>query len=159
MKLPALALAALFPAASPLLCGEITYSADVAPILYKHCATCHHPDDIAPMPLLTYRQTRPWAAAIREAVLTRQMPPWKADPRYGKWSNDWSLGDAEIATIKAWVDQGSKEGDPQRLPAAPVFSTDWRIGKPDVIISIPPHSLTADGPDEYEYFTVPTNFT
>jgi hypothetical protein len=111
------------------------------------------------MALLTYQQTRPWAAAIREAVLTRQMPPWKADPRYGKWSNDWSLSDQEIATIKGWVDQGAREGDPQRSPAPPVFSTDWRIGKPDVVISIPPHSLTADGPDEYEYFTVPTNFT
>ena len=155
MKLPLLALIA----ASPLLSAEITYTADVAPIFYKHCATCHHPDDIAPMPLLTYQQTRPWAAAIREAVLTRQMPPWKADPQYGKWSNDWSLTDAEIAAIKTWVDQGAKEGDPKRLPAPPVFSTDWRIGKPDLIISIPPHSLTAEGPDEYEYFTVPTNFT
>ena len=114
MKLPVLAIAALFPAALPLVCAEITYTADVAPILYKHCATCHHPDDIAPMTLLTYRQTRPWAAAIREAVLTRQMPPWKADPHYGKWANDWSLSDEEIATIKAWVDQGAKEGDPQR---------------------------------------------
>lgn len=159
MKLPALALATLFPAAPPLLCGEITYTADVAPIIYKHCATCHHPDDIAPMALLTYQQTRPWAAAIREAVLTRQMPPWKADPRYGKWSNDWSLSEQEIAAITGWVDQGSKEGDPQRLPVPPVFSTGWKIGKPDVVISIPPHSLTADGPDEYESFTVPTNFT
>ena len=98
MKLSAVALGALFPAALPLLCGEVTYSADVAPILYKRCATCHHPDDIAPMSLLNYRQTRPWAAAIREAVLTRQMPPWKADPRYGKWANDWSLTDQQIAT-------------------------------------------------------------
>ena len=159
MKLPALPAAALLVAACPLARAEVTYSADVAPILYKHCATCHHPDDVAPMALLTYRETRPWAAAIREAVLTRQMPPWKADPRYGIWSNDWSLTDQEISTIKAWVDQGSKEGDPSQLPAPPVFSTDWRIGKPDVIISIPPHSLTADGPDEYEYFTVPSNFT
>ncbi len=111
------------------------------------------------MPLLTYQQTRPWAAAIREAVLTRQMPPWKADPRYGKWANDWSLTAEEIAAIKTWVDQGAKEGDPRLTPAPPVFSSDWRIGKPDLIISIPPHSLTADGPDEYEYFTVPTNFT
>lgn len=157
MKLRALALAALFTGAPALYSADVTY-ADVAPILYKHCATCHHPDDVAPMALLTYAQTRPWAAAIREAVLTRQMPPWKADARYGKWSNDWSLSDTEIAAIKAWVDQGSKEGDPHPLPAPPVFSTDWRIGKPDVIISIPPHSLTADGPDEYEYFTVPTNF-
>jgi cytochrome c553 len=159
MKLRVVILAGLFMAPFPLFCGPVTYTADVAPILYKHCAACHHENDIAPMALLTYRQTRPWAAAIREAVLTRQMPPWKADPRYGKWSNDWSLSDNEIAAIKAWVDQGAPEGDPARQPAAPVFSNDWHIGKPDVIISIPPHTLTPGGPDEYEYFTVPTNFT
>jgi len=153
MRLAMLALAAL-----PLLAGDITYS-DVAPIFYRHCATCHHPNDVAPMALLSYQQTRPWAASIREAVLTRQMPPWKADPHYGKWSNDWSLSDGDIAAIKAWVDGGAKEGDPAKLPAAPVFTDGWRIGKPDVIIAIPPHTLTPDGPDEYEYFTVPTNFT
>lgn len=145
-------------AASFLHGGEVTF-ADVAPILYKNCAGCHRPNDIALMTLLSYRETRPWAAAIREAVLSRQMPPWKADPHYGKWSNDWSLGENEIATIKAWVDQGSKEGDPKLVPAQPVFSSDWKIGKPDVIISIPEHTLTATGPDEYEHFTVPTHFT
>jgi hypothetical protein len=76
MKLPALALTALYAAASPMLWGnDVTFSEDVAPILYKHCANCHHPNDIAPMALLTYEQARPWAAAIREAVLSRQMPP------------------------------------------------------------------------------------
>jgi hypothetical protein len=160
MKLQALALTALFAAASPMLWGnDVTFSEDVAPILYAHCANCHHANDIAPMSLLTYQEARPWAAAIREAVLSRQMPPWKADPHYGKWSNDWSLSESDIGTIKTWVDQGAKEGDPKRLPTAPVFSTDWKIGKPDAIIAIPPHNLTADGPDEYEYFTVPTNFT
>lgn len=158
MKLSVPALAALLAAASPLVSGEVTYS-DVAPIFYQHCATCHHPNDIAPMALLSYKETRPWAAAIREAVLTRKMPPWKADPRYGKWSNDWSLSESDIAAIKAWVEQGAKEGDPQGLPAPPVFSDGWRIGKPDAIIAIPPHTLTPEGPDEYENFTVPTNFT
>jgi hypothetical protein len=149
----------LLAATATVWAGEVTFTADVAPILYKRCVNCHHDNDIAPMPLVTYRQTRPWAAAIREAVLSRQMPPWKADPHYGKWANDWSLDDADIATIRAWVDQGAPEGDPKKLAAAPVFSSDWKIGKPDVIIAIPPHTLTADGPDEYEYFTVPTNFT
>jgi hypothetical protein len=145
--------------AAPFLWGaNVTYT-DVAPILYKHCAACHHSNDLAPMSLLTYQQTRPWAAAIREAVLTKQMPPWKADPRYGKWSHDWSLTEEEIAMIKGWVDQGNKEGDPTRLPPPPVFSTDWKIGKPDVILAIQPHTITATGPDEYEQFTVPTNFT
>src|SRR2546430_5384788 len=95
------ALAAMVPlsAAAPP-----TFTRDIAPILYKHCATCHHPNDIAPMPLLSYKQVRPWAASIKEATLSRKMPPWKADPRVGKWSNDPRLNDAEIAAIKAWVD-------------------------------------------------------
>jgi len=87
------------------------------------------------------------------------MPPWKADPHFGKFLNDSSLTDAQIATIKAWADSGKPQGDPTRLPAAPVYSTDWKIGKPDAIISIPQHELTAKGPDEYENFSVPTNFT
>ena len=138
---------------------EITFDADVAPIVFKHCSTCHHPNDIAPMSFLSYQEVKPWAAAIRESVLTRKMPPWKADAHYGKWANDWSLSDREIDTIKTWVDQGKKEGDPKSLPPTPVFTTDWKIGKPDAIIAIPPHTLTATGPDEYEFFTVPTNFT
>jgi cytochrome c553 len=159
LKLMLAACVSLTSAASFLWGAEVSFTADVAPILYKHCAGCHHPNDIAPMSLLTYQESRPWAAAIREAVLTKQMPPWKADARYGKWSNDWSLSDKDIATIQAWVDRGSKEGDPKLLPPAPMFSTDWKIGKPDVILSIQPHTLTATGPDEYEHFTVPTNFT
>lgn len=142
------------PAAEP-----VTFSRDVAPIIYQHCAGCHHANDIAPMSLLTYKEAKPWAAAIKEAVLTRKMPPWMADPHYGKWANDPSLNDREIAVLKAWADGGKLEGDPKDLPAAPVFTTDWKIGKPDVIIAIPEHKLTASGPDEYEYIEVPTNFT
>ena len=74
------ALAAMVPLSAT------TFTRDIAPILYKHCATCHHPNDIAPMPLLNYKQVRPWAASIKEAALSRKMPPWKADPRVGKWS-------------------------------------------------------------------------
>src|SRR5579885_1375920 len=88
-----------------------TFSKDIAPILYKHCAGCHRPDDIAPMSLLDYKSARPWAKAIREAVLTRKMPPWFADPHYGKFSNDARLSDREVETVRAWVDGGSPEGD------------------------------------------------
>ena len=159
MHLSRIALIVVVFAAAPAMCGrDVTFTADVAPILFKHCATCHHTNDIAPMSLLSYREALPWAASIREAVLTRQMPPWKADPHYGKWINDWSLSDGDIATIKAWVDQGKKEGNPKLLPPPPVFTTDWKIGKPDVVIAIPPHLLSAKGPDEYENFVVPTNF-
>lgn len=145
-------------AVAPLAAGTPTFSHDVAPILHKHCASCHHADDIAPMPLLTYKDARPWAASIKDAVLSRKMPPWKADPQTGKWSNDPTLSAAEISTIKAWVDGGKPEGDPKDMPAAPVFAEGWRVGKPDVVITIPKFKLESTGPDEYSYVTVPTNF-
>lgn len=145
--------------AVPLSAAAPTFSRDVAPILYRHCVSCHHPNDIAPMSLLTYKEARPWAASIKESVLTRKMPPWKADPHVGKWSNDPSLSAAEIATLKEWVDGGKLEGDPQDLPPAPVFAEGWRAGKPDAIVAIPKFTLSAKGPDEYAYITVPSNFT
>jgi len=138
--------------------AELTFTKDVAPILYQHCVQCHHSGDIAPMPLTTYKEVRPWAAAIREAVVARQMPPWRADPKIGHWSNDPSLSAAQIEIIKAWT-QGSKaEGDPKDLPKVPAFPDGWKIGKPDAVIAIPPHELAGTGPDEYTYVTVPTNF-
>lgn len=140
------------------MAGEVTFSRDVAPILYRRCVACHHPGDIAPMSLLTYQQARPWAAAIREAVLTRKMPPWKADPRYGEWSNDPRLPDAEIATIKAWVDGPKREGDARQMPAPPDFHDGWKIGTPDLVISIPEHKLDPTGPDDYSNVNIPTHF-
>lgn len=135
-----------------------TFSHDVAPILYQHCAGCHHPGDIAPMSLLTYSDARAWAAAIREAVLSRKMPPWKADPGYGEWSNDARLSDSEIAVLKAWTSGPKPAGDPKDMPPVPEFHDGWKIGKPDVIFFIPEHKLDATGPDEYDYIKVPTNF-
>ncbi len=135
-----------------------TFSHDVAPILYGHCVKCHHPNDIAPMSLLTYSEARPWAAAIREAVVSGKMPPWKADPSVGHWSNDPRLSPAEIKTISAWAAGGKLEGDPKEMPQKPDFPDGWKIGKPDVVIAIPVHNLDATGPDEYTYVNVPTNF-
>lgn len=144
--------------AALLAARDVTFRGDVAPILYTHCVSCHHPNDIAPMSLLTYKEARPWAAAIQEAVVSRKMPPWKADPHYGKWANDPSLSQAELDTIRAWVQAGAPEGD-GAIPPAPVFADGWKIGKPDVIFTIPEQKLTGTGPDHYAYVTVPTNFT
>jgi hypothetical protein len=139
--------------------AEVTFTRDVAPILYKHCVQCHHPNDIAPMSLITYSQVKPWAASIKEAILLRKMPPWKADPHYGKWANDPSLTAEEIQTIKSWADGAKLEGDPKALPAPPVFEDGWRIGKPDMVFSIPEQKLDAGGPDVHINVRVPTNFT
>jgi hypothetical protein len=136
----------------------LTFNKDVAPILYKNCVKCHHAGDIAPMPLITYKDVRPWAAAVRQAVVSRKMPPWMADPAVGHWSNDPRLSETEIQTIKAWVEGPKLEGDPKDLPPTPKFSDGWLIGKPDVVIAIPEQTLAASGPDEYMYLKVPTNF-
>jgi hypothetical protein len=97
--------------------SDVTFSSDVARILFRPCASWHHPDDIAPMSLFTYKEARPWAAAIREAILTRKMPPWKADAQYGKWSNNPSLSQAEIETVKLWAEGGASSAETGRFRA------------------------------------------
>src|SRR5437588_12458758 len=76
--------------------GSVTLTKDVAPILYKNCATCHRPGGIAPMSLLTYKEVRPWARSIRDVVAERRMPPWLADPQYGELSNERRLSQKEL---------------------------------------------------------------
>ena len=136
-----------------------TFNKDVAPILYEKCVSCHRPGEVAPMSLLDYQAARPWAAAIREAILLRKMPPWFADPRYGHFANDPRLSDDEIDVVKAWVDAGSPEGDPQDLPPQPVFSEGWRFGKPDMVIDIGQDFDVPAGNDINRDFIVPTNLT
>ena len=84
--------------------APVTFNKDVLPILQKNCQTCHRPGEIAPMSFLTYKDARPWAKAMKTAVVSRQMPPWFADPNYGHFSNDKRISDAEIQTIAAWAD-------------------------------------------------------
>jgi len=140
--------------------GEVTFNKDVAPIFFNKCTECHRPGEIAPMSLLTYNVARPWARAIREKVLNREMPPWHADPSHGEFANDRSLTRREIDTIAAWVDSGAKQGNPADLPAAPNYVEGWSIGKPDVVLTMPQEvTIAASGPDEYQYFAVPTRFT
>src|SRR5215471_19073188 len=83
--------------------SSVTFTKDVAPVLQKSCQGCHRPGEAAPFPLLTYEQARPWAKAMKEAVLLKKMPPWFADPHYGKFANDRSLSPQEIDTLAAWA--------------------------------------------------------
>lgn len=112
------------------------------------------------MPLVTYRQTRPWAAAIKQAVQSKQMPPWFADPRYGKFSNDPSLSPQQIATIASWVDAGAAEGSPKDAPPSRQWIDGWNIPPPDKIVQMPvPVKIPTTGDVEYTYEIVPTGFT
>lgn len=161
--LPALCLAGFFtidfvragaPAKTP------TFTTDVAPILHKNCAGCHRPAGMAPMSLLSYNDTRPWAKSIRENVQQRKMPPWHADPKYGEFRNERRLTQQEIDTIVAWVDGGSIKGSDSDTPTAPPATYEgWRMGQPDTVLTMPQeYTLAAEGPDEYQYFVIPTNF-
>src|SRR5882762_8761732 len=137
-----------------------TFSRDVAPILFKNCAGCHRPGEIAPMPLLTYEQTRPWAKSIRKKLAWGQMPPWHSAEPSGTVSNDSRLPTAEKETLIQWATMGAPKGDPKDLPSTPKFVEGWDIGIPDVVLGMAkPFQVPASGTINYQYFTVPTNFT
>jgi hypothetical protein len=140
--------------------GAPTFSKDVAPIFYKHCVSCHRAGTTAPMSLLTYKDARPWAASIREKVANRVMPPWNADPRYGKWQNDPHLTEQEIATVVNWAGQGGPEGNPKDVPPLPAIAEGWHIGKPDVVFQME-EAFTVPAKQELDmqYFILDPHFT
>ena len=140
--------------------GTPTFSRDVAPIVFAKCAGCHRPGEVAPMSLLTFKDVRPWAGAIREKVAARVMPPWHADRAYGTFRNNPSLSQTEIDTIVAWVNGGALEGNPKETPAPPKFAEGWQIGKPDQVFEMAADfEVPARGTIDYQYFEVPTHFT
>lgn len=116
---------------------EVTFAKDVAPIVYKNCTGCHRPGEVAPFSLMSYKDARPWARAIREKVTSRDMPPWPVDPHVGQFDNAKRLTDAEVETIQAWVDGGAKEGNPAETPAPPHYTEGWQIGTPDLVVTMP----------------------
>jgi len=138
---------------------RITFYKDVVPILRRSCQTCHRPGEIAPMSLLDYKDTRPFAKIIKKVVADRIMPPWFADSRYGKFSNDRSLPDVDVKTLVSWVDAGAPAGNPKDAPSPVEWPSGWRIGKPDVVYEMPTaFHLPASGTIEYQYVVIPTGF-
>jgi hypothetical protein len=144
--------AAVLMAGTPSGNQQVTFSKDIAPILQSKCQDCHQPNSIAPMSLISYQETRPWAKSIRERVVTRQMPPWHIDRSVGiqKFKNDMSLTDAQVDTIVRWVDQGSPQGDPKDLPPAKPVTVDngWRaekdgFGAPDLVVKSSEYTMPA----------------
>jgi len=137
---------------------EVTFNRDVLPILQQNCQVCHRPGEIGPMPFLTYEGTRPWAAAIKRAVLTKSMPPWFADTHVGRFANERTLDDADIKTLVAWVDGGALEGSPKDKPATRQWTDGWNI-KPDVIYEMPRAlAIPEKGALDYIYILLPAKF-
>jgi mono/diheme cytochrome c family protein len=135
---------------------QVTFTKDVAPIFQSKCQSCHQPNSIAPMSLITYQDARPWARSIRDRVSTRQMPPWHIDPSVGvrKFKNDMSLSQDQIETIVRWVDAGAPMGDPKDMPAPKPLDTDneWRaekdgFGPPDLVVKSEEYVMPAQHQD------------
>ena len=145
--------------AAPNTTTSVTFNKDVLPILQKNCQSCHRPGEIAPMSLIDYKDARPWAKAIKAAVVSQKMPPWFADPKYGHFSNDRRLSEAQINTLVAWADNGAPEGDTKDAPAPLTFQNGWNI-KPDMVIEMPKDfQLQAKGTIDYQFILVKGNFT
>lgn len=145
----------LLALASPV---EVTYYKDVLPVLQKNCQSCHRPGETAPMSFLSYKETRPWAKGIKQAVSSRKMPPWFADPRYGKFHNDRSLAEKDSQTLISWADSGATEGNPSDAPKPIQWTKGWQIGEPDLIVEMPKdYEIPAEGTIDYQYFVLPLN--
>ncbi|MFP6767458.1 MAG: redoxin domain-containing protein [Planctomycetaceae bacterium] len=133
--------------------GSITYARHVSRILQQKCAGCHHANTAAPFSLTSYDEAKNWSATIKETVVQRRMPPWHADPRYGHFSNDMRLTQAEIDTLVAWIDDGTPMGKVADLPPKIQYSDGWMIGKPDVVFKMPREfTVKAKGTVRYQYF-------
>ena len=144
--------------ARPTAQTPVTFSEQVAPIVFANCTPCHRPGEAAPFSLLNYRDARPLAKAIATATTSRVMPPWKAGASDFAFDNARRLTDEQIATIQRWVADGAPEGDPAKLPALPRFTEGWQLGQPDLAVSMnEAFEIPATGPDVYRNFVVPLN--
>jgi tetratricopeptide (TPR) repeat protein len=138
----------------------VTFTRDIAPILFEHCAACHRPGDIGPFSLLTYRDARQHLTQIAQATAARIMPPWKPDAGPHPFVGDRSLSSDEIALIQTWAAEGGVEGDPADLPPVPPRPNRWQLGTPDVVAEMPEaFTLRAEGPDVFRTFVlrIPTD--
>jgi hypothetical protein len=140
--------------------SSVTFNKDVLPILQKNCQNCHRPGEVAPMSLVTYQDARPWAKAMKAAVVTQKMPPWFMDAKYDSHFSDVRrLSEADTKTLAAWADNGAPEGDVKDQPAPIAFQDGWNL-KPDLVIEMPNvFHVPASGTIEYQYMLVNYTFT
>src|SRR5262245_8094338 len=138
-----------------------TFSRDVAPILFTHCAGCHQPDGPAPFSVLTYDSVKRHAAQIADVTSRRIMPPWKADQPAGTFVGQDRLTDGQLALIRRWADEGAVEGDTRDMPPTPrvAVANGWQLGTPDLVISAPAYTLAPEGGEVFRIFAIPIPLT
>ena len=159
--LPALAFCALAALLHPRRIvhateGPVTWSHQIAPLVYRNCAACHHPGGAGPFSLLTYQDARRRGPQMAEVTQTRFMPPWLPAPGYGDFADARHLSDQDIDLIRRWVASGMPEGNPSEAPVPPHYDAAWQLGKPDLILTVPrPYTLAASGTDVFRNFVRP----
>jgi Flp pilus assembly protein TadD/mono/diheme cytochrome c family protein len=134
---------------------EVTWRRQIAPIVYRNCTGCHHAGGSGPFPLMTYQEVARRASLIQTATHSRYMPPWLPAPGFEPLAGDRRLSADEISLIAAWVREGTPEGDGV-APPPPVYSSDWQLGTPDLILEMPQAlHVPASGTDLFENFALP----
>ncbi|MGA8530689.1 MAG: tetratricopeptide repeat protein [Acidobacteriaceae bacterium] len=140
--------------------APVTWSRQIAPIVYQHCSTCHHPGGGGPFNLLSYQDARRRGPQMVQVTQSRFMPPWLPEPGYGDFVNDRRISDEDIALIRRWVASGMPQGNPSEAPPPPQYNADWQAGKPDLILTVPrSFTLPASGTDVFHNFILPNPLT
>ena len=135
---------------------RLTFSTDIAPIVWSRCASCHRPGEIGPFSLITYDEVRRHGTQIAAVTARRIMPPWQPSGRVGDFQNDRRLTDRELQTLQQWIAEGMPEGDPGALPPMPDWRGGWQLGTPDLVVRMPEEYLVpADGADVFRTFVIP----
>ena len=138
----------------------VTYSRQIARLFQDRCVSCHRDGEIAPFPLTNYEEVQGWGETIREVVEQDRMPPWLANPKYGRFANDCRLSDADKQLVYDWLDAGAPEGDRSQLPEPRKFSVGWQIPQPDQVVFIAdqPVDVPAEGVVKYQHFLIDPGF-
>ncbi len=150
--------AALLLTGAASLPAQVTFSENVAPIIFNRCAGCHRPGEAAPFSLLSYGDVSKHAKLIATVTAARIMPPWQAEPASYSYKDSRRLTTAELETIQTWVKQGMPAGDPRKSPPLPKFTDGWQLGAPDLIVKMDKSfTVPAEGADIYRYLRIPLN--
>ncbi len=145
---------------SPQAISQVTFTKDIAPILYNNCTKCHRPNEIGPFPMTNYEEVYPWAPSIKYVTSIHYMPPWKADPSYSRFQGERFLTQEQIDLIAEWADNGAPYGIASEEPELPHFPTGSQIGTPDLVLSMAVAFEHLGGnQDEYRVFVLPTGLT
>ena len=140
--------------------SQVTFTKDIAPIIYNNCTKCHRPNEIGPFPMTKFEEIQPWAPMIKYVTSIRYMPPWKADPHYSRFIGERVLTEEQISLIAEWADNGAPYGNASEEPPLPDFPTGSQVGTPDLVLSMAEaYEHHGGNKDEYRVFVIPTGLT